>query len=133
MSNTIHVRLAGIDAPESKAFGMPKQPGSEAAKRWLSDRVLHKGVVVKLHRRDQYQRLVCSVWRPYFWVFEKNVSLEMVASGNAVVYRQHGAEYDNLEVKLAAAENYARRKRLGVWGLKEGFISPAEHKRRHLK
>jgi endonuclease YncB( thermonuclease family) len=64
-NNTLHIRLAGIDAPESSAFGMPKQPGSEEAKRWLSSRILHQPVLVKLHRRDQYQRLVNSFKKIY--------------------------------------------------------------------
>jgi endonuclease YncB( thermonuclease family) len=55
---TIHVRLAGIDAPESGHFGMPAQPFSQEAKQWLSDRLLHRIVTIQPLRRDQYHRLV---------------------------------------------------------------------------
>jgi endonuclease YncB( thermonuclease family) len=57
----------------------------------------------------------------------------MVAEGYAIVYRQHGAEYNGLEAQLTAAEKNARLKRLGIWSGNGEFISPSEHKRRHLK
>jgi endonuclease YncB( thermonuclease family) len=56
--HTIHVRLAGIDAPEGAHFGQPGQPYSSEAKGWLHKRIHGKAVTIQLYSRDQYHRAV---------------------------------------------------------------------------
>ena len=60
--STIHVRLMGIDAPESRAFGMPSQPHSHAAKSFLKS-LCPPGQLVRIRplRIDQYHRLIATV------------------------------------------------------------------------
>lgn len=129
-SETINVRLAGIDAPELAHFGMAEQPYAKEAIEWLRKKVQGRSIKIRPLRIDQYQRLVASVWvrRLFFWW--QNVSLEMVRNGYATMYTGIGAEYDGLKGKLEQLEQRARRKQLGMWQqLRTGtYVSPAEHK-----
>lgn len=129
-SETINVRLAGIDAPELAHFGMAEQPYAREALEWLRKRVEGRPVKIKPLRIDQYQRLVASVWVRWMVFWWQNVSLEMVRNGYATMYTGMGAEYDGLKGKLEKLEQRARRKRLGMWKqLRNGtYVSPAEHK-----
>src|SRR5271155_2725937 len=54
-AGTIHVRLAGVDAPEGAHFGNKAQPYAEEAQNWLTNYVLGKRVRVKLLARDRYE------------------------------------------------------------------------------
>jgi len=130
---TIPIRLAGIDAPESSHFGKPAQPYSSEAVAWLRNYVLNGRVRVKLHRRDQYDRVVATVWmRQGFLKYRKtNVGLEMVKAGLAGVYEaKTGTEFGGLEEKYRAAEVEARYKKKGMWALKKGYESPRAYKTR---
>jgi endonuclease YncB( thermonuclease family) len=106
-AGTIHIRLAGIDAPECAHFGNPAQPYSSEAQTWLTNYVLGKRLRVTLLARDRYERVVCSVkiWK---WGIQKNVSLEMVKAGWAEVYVNHGAEYGGIEMELKKALDVAK-------------------------
>lgn len=129
----IAVRLAGIDAPESSHFGKPAQPYSSEAMSWLKNYVLNGRVRVKLHRRDQYDRVVATVWmRQGFLKYRKtNVGLEMVKAGLAGVYEaKTGTEFGGLEEKYRMAEADARAKKKGMWALKKGYESPRAYKTR---
>lgn len=64
-------------------------------------------------------------------LFKRNVSLEMVQAGQAVVYSQAGAEYNGIEQQLRDAEQKAQKRKLGIWK-RSSFISPAEHKKKFL-
>jgi hypothetical protein len=55
---TLSIRLAGADAPESSHFGKPSQPLSKEAKEELEKLVLGKTVWCQAAHIDQYQRLV---------------------------------------------------------------------------
>lgn len=101
-AGTLHIRLAGIDAPEGAHFGNPAQPYAAEAQTWLTNYVLGKRLRVTLLARDRYERVVCSVkvWR---WGFRRDVSLEMVKAGWAEVYVNYGAEYGGLERELKKA------------------------------
>jgi endonuclease YncB( thermonuclease family) len=57
---TLHVRLAGVDAPEGAHFGMPAQPFSAEAKDWLTNLSMNKKVHLELYSRDRYDRVVSS-------------------------------------------------------------------------
>lgn len=55
---TLHIRIAGVDAPESSYFGKPGQLGADMVKSWLRKEVEGKTMWVELLRKDQYNRVV---------------------------------------------------------------------------
>lgn len=55
---TLHIRIAGIDAPEAAHFGRPAQPHSAESLEWLRQTLLGKRVRCQLLRKDQYSRIV---------------------------------------------------------------------------
>ncbi|KAI8821749.1 uncharacterized protein EV422DRAFT_430358 [Fimicolochytrium jonesii] len=127
---TIHVRLAGVDAPEAAHFGQQAQPYSAEAKQWLEQRVMEKTVFVRPLRRDQYGRLVSMVWtRSLFPPFRRNVNVDMLRAGWAVLYTATGAEYDGMYEELKQAELHARATRRGMWASEKPLVSPGEHKK----
>ena len=79
------VRLARIDAPETK--GLTK-PAGEAAKNYLHERVIGKAIVIKTkrHGKGKYGRYIAEVFR----IDTKdpiNINDLMVSKGHAI-YRQ---------------------------------------------
>ncbi|THU80849.1 SNase-domain-containing protein [Dendrothele bispora CBS 962.96] len=130
---TIHIRMAGVDAPEAGHFGKPAQPYAEESLAWLKNRLLGKRVYCRLLRSDQYSRTVANVVvKRRFLPGTTDVCLEMLQSGWGITYDQHGAEYGpgGKEVYLKA-EAEAKVARKGMW--KKGVTgeTPAEYKRRH--
>ena len=93
------VRLAGIDAPETK------QPYSAKAKEALSEKVFGKEVEVRPEGKDKYGRTI-GVIR----LGERNINAELVREGWAWQYRQ----YDKSK-ELADAEAEARKAKRGLW------------------
>jgi endonuclease YncB( thermonuclease family) len=103
----VRVRLAGIDAPESR------QPWGSWAQQALSALVFRKTVVVMVQDTDRYGRTVGTVW-----VDRLNVNAEMVRQGHAWVYRQY------LRDRSLLALEEARQARRGLWSLSEGEWVP---------
>ncbi|MGV0961070.1 MAG: thermonuclease family protein [Limnohabitans sp.] len=68
----IKIRLAGIDAPESR------MPYGHAAQVHLAELVLNKEVIAVTHKHDRYGRTVATLW-----VGTKDVNLTMVQDGLA--------------------------------------------------
>lgn len=93
------IRLAKIDAPESK------QPFGQKAKQALSDKVFGRQVRVVYKERDQYQRIIGTVW-----LEGREINLEMIKAGLAWHYRT----YDQT-LAYAEAEAAARQAKLGLW------------------
>ena len=142
---SIHVRIAGVDAPEMAHFGRPAQPGGREALDWLTAYVLGRRVRARLWRKDQYGRVVASVrvrrgWFPPWW---RDVALEMLRRGLATVYEaKSGAEFGGRKEDYVAAEERARRAKVGMWterggvwrrilgGGEEAVETPMEFKRR---
>ncbi|KAI9283534.1 hypothetical protein BC943DRAFT_327864 [Umbelopsis sp. AD052] len=131
---TLHVRLAGVDAPEGAHFGMPAQPFSAEAKDWLTNLSLNKKVHLELYSRDRYDRVVAMAhlrtW-PFYWI-RRNVSLEMLKAGMASIYTSKGAEYGKYLAKLEKAEQQAQRRKKGIWSQKD-FVDPSIHKKQFLR
>ncbi|ODQ56535.1 putative nuclease [Saitoella complicata NRRL Y-17804] len=127
---TIHVRLAGIDAPECAHFGKPAQPYSAEALAWLRGKLLNRRVRVQLYQRDQYTRVVGMCWYWKWGIWKQNVSLEMLQVGLATVYTSAGSVYGEIEQDLLKAEKTARSKKVGMWKLGEKYESPAAYKQR---
>ncbi|BCR84328.1 thermonuclease family protein [Aspergillus chevalieri] len=120
---TVHVRLAGIDAPELSHFGRPEQPFARDAHTWLTSYLLHRNVHAYVHRQDQYQRVVASVYVRRALDFpipfrRRDVSYEMLKRGLATVYEaKFGAEFggEAMENKYRKAEWWAKWKKKGLW------------------
>ncbi|KAK3330809.1 nuclease domain-containing protein [Apodospora peruviana] len=121
---TISIRIAGIDAPEGAHFGRPAQPYSGEALDWLKSYVLGKRVRAYIYRRDQYERVVATVFvrkAPFF--LRKDVGLEMLKRGLATIYEaKTGAEFGGAKMKAnyLAAEATARQKGKGLWAAESG-------------
>ncbi|OIW35604.1 SNase-domain-containing protein, partial [Coniochaeta ligniaria NRRL 30616] len=122
---TIPIRLAGVDAPEGAHFGRAAQPFSGEALAFLQDFVGGRRVRAYLYRRDQYDRIVATVFvrrPPFFWP-RKDVGLEMIRRGLATTYEaKSGAEFGGkvAEERYKAAEEEARRRRRGMWSAQRG-------------
>ncbi|KAF8895191.1 hypothetical protein BD779DRAFT_1498029 [Infundibulicybe gibba] len=139
-NNTIHIRIAGADAPEAAHFGRPAQPHAPESLAWLRSRILGKRVKCQLIKRDQYSRVVAAVLTPSESVFSRtmrnprrSLALEMIRAGCGTTYQQAGADYAPWgKDAFLRIEEEARSKRRGMW--KHGVDSvetPGEYKRRH--
>ncbi|EKM75415.1 hypothetical protein AGABI1DRAFT_80027 [Agaricus bisporus var. burnettii JB137-S8] len=134
---TLHVRIAGVDAPEAAHFGKPAQPHSNESLAWLRQKISGKPIYCQLLRRDQYHRVVAHVClAPRFLpgvIFRgKNLSLEMLAAGCVMTYEQAGAEYGpEGKTEYLRVENEARAAKRGMWAGGKANETPAEYKRRH--
>ena len=104
------IRLAGIDAPESKHPQKPVQCLSEEASAFLSRLVDGKRIDCKVDSqgRDRYGRLLCHVF-----VGGSYVNRLLVDEGLAIVYR---AKRSDRHSELLVAEEKARGSGKGVWG-----------------
>ena len=130
---TIHVRLAGVDAPELAHFGRPSQPYGQEALEWLTAYLGGRRVRAYVYRADQYQRVAATA---YVWkgLLRRDVGLQMIRAGLATVYEaKTGAEFgEGLEDKYKKAMWWAKTKRKGMWsGNSKNFESPREYKTRH--
>ncbi len=104
-NRTHRVRLAGIDAPESK------QPFGAKAKRVLSELVGGETLTVEWHKRDRYDRLVGKLM-----LDGADVNLALVRAGYAWWYRAYAGEQSSSDRRLyEAAETAARREGVGLW------------------
>ncbi|BFZ53465.1 putative endonuclease lcl3 [Savitreella phatthalungensis] len=129
---TIHVRIAGVDAPELAHFGKPAQPFGKEALAWLTAYTIGKRVRVYVRSRDRFDRVVANprirTW-PAKWI-ARDVGLEQVRAGLATVFREGGAEYGGMLAKLEQAEKEAKRAKRGMWARGKKLETPAEYKRR---
>lgn len=127
----ISIRLAGIDAPEGAHFGKTAQPFAAEALTWLTDYILGKRVRARIYKRDQYDRIVATVFVRRF-LFRRDVGLEMLKKGLATTYEsKSGAEFGGLEEKYKAAEAKAKAQKLGIWARNPKFFeSPRAYKAR---
>lgn len=142
---TIGIRIAGVDAPEAAHFGKPEQPYAREALEWLRGEVLHKYVRAYPYRRDQYERVVCTVYKRKWVFFRTDVGLQMLKRGLATVYEaKFGSEFGDQEEKYREVEAKAKKQGVGMWkepGIIARFLgaksepveSPREYKTRTAK
>ncbi|KAJ5403670.1 hypothetical protein N7509_003541 [Penicillium cosmopolitanum] len=136
--NTIHIRLAGVDAPELAHFGRPEQPFARETHAWLTEYLSNRRVRASVYKQDQYNRVVASVFVRRAFDFppfrRRDVSYEMLRRGLATVYEAKvGAEYggDAMEKKYRRAEWWAKRRSKGLWkDIGPDWESPREYKTR---
>ncbi len=122
-----HVRLIGVDTPETKHPSKPVECfGAEAAT--FTAAVLPPGTEVRLvgdtEERDAFGRLLAYVWRAHDGVF---VNLELAAQGYAdlLTIAPNVAHTRELADAVAAARTTGR----GLWGACGGPGVPADRGR----
>ncbi|OCK81032.1 SNase-domain-containing protein [Lepidopterella palustris CBS 459.81] len=114
-AKTIHIRIAGVDAPELAHFGRPAQPYSQEALEWLTQYISNRRVRAYIYRRDQYNRVVAMVCIRK-WFITKDVGMEMLKRGLATVYEaKSGSEFGKFEKEYRQAEEKAKRNKVGMW------------------
>ncbi|KAG0216511.1 putative endonuclease lcl3 [Mortierella sp. GBA30] len=133
-NQTLHIRIAGVDAPEGAHFGMPAQPFSQESLEWLRKELKGKNVLIKPFSKDRYERVVSMAWYPRLLPFfpMKNVSVEMLKIGYGQIYRQAGAEYGGMLKEFEKIESKAKRRKAGIWSQKN-MVSAADHKKQYLR
>lgn len=94
------IRLHQIDAPERG------QPGADAARRALADKVDDRTVRVHVFTVDDYGRLVAGIG-----LGERDINRELVREGHAWAYRRYLED-----PSLLADETAARQAGRGLWG-----------------
>ncbi|KAK4230975.1 hypothetical protein QBC38DRAFT_355589 [Podospora fimiseda] len=126
--NTIPIRIAGVDAPEGAHFGRTAQPFATEAQNFLDSYILNRRVRAYIYRKDQYDRIVASVYvrKPPFFFPRKDVGLEILKAGLATTYEaKFGAEYGGAkkEENYKASEALAKQKGKGMWSLEKPVVS----------
>jgi micrococcal nuclease len=105
-NKTVTVRLACIDAPEMK-----QNPwGQQSSARLKQLLPVGQAITLRAIETDKYKRLVAEVF-----VENRNVNLNMVQEGQAVVYRQYLKGCRESKDSLLQGENYAKQQRLAFW------------------
>ncbi|KAI5124543.1 hypothetical protein M0805_003065 [Coniferiporia weirii] len=143
VDQTLHIRMAGIDAPEISHFGNPGQEFGDEALAWTKQTLEGKFIYCQLLRRDQYRRIVAvpmlpwpllpNFFTPLFGI-GKCVSFEMLKAGWAVTYVEGGAVYGKWgAAKFLKLEAQAKKKKIGQWARGTDVESPAEYKRRYAR
>ncbi|WWC88580.1 uncharacterized protein L201_003492 [Kwoniella dendrophila CBS 6074] len=130
---TIHIRIAGVDAPENAHFGQPAQPHAKESLEWLRSTIIGKKMKCQLLAKDQYNRIVAVPYINRLLWFDKPLPLLMLKEGMAVVYEAGGAEYGpwGLE-KMKSIQAQAKSSKKGLWSLKK-FEHPSDFKARMKK
>jgi len=122
---TLRVRLAGMDAPETR------QPYANQARRALRALVMNKKATLRCNKIDIYQRHVCTVWvapaaapnGPH----TLDVGLAMLTQGMAWWYRHYASEQPPQQRgQYEFAEKQARAKRAGLWASRTPPVPPWE-------
>lgn len=143
--NTLHVRIAGVDAPERAHFGRPDQPFGQEAMDWLSSTIEGRYVRVWPQSPDRFQRVVSTVAVRLPWrLWRSDLGLTMIRSGWSTVYEaKTGSEFGGREEQYREAEKQAKVQKLGIWqevgivrkmlGHTTKFESPREYKNRMKK
>lgn len=120
-----HIRLFGIDAPESKqeceANGLPWKCGEVATSK-LRELIGASAITCTPKDKDRYDRTVaeCSLYGR-----ERTLNELMVFLGYAIAYRKYGGE------KYEAAEREAKSWKVGLW--QGTFTYPWVWRQQHKK
>lgn len=104
-SGTLRVRLAGIDAPESR------MPYGREAKAHLAAMVLGKEVQAIVHKKDRYGRTIATLM-----LNTKDVNLAMLQAGMAWHYQQYVREQTKDQASAySQSEQLAQTAGRGLW------------------
>ncbi|MGB0866653.1 MAG: thermonuclease family protein [Granulosicoccaceae bacterium] len=110
----LEIRLVCIDAPE-----LSQKPYGAWAKRALTG-LLGESFQADYQGKDRYGRTLATLWRD-----QRDLNLELLSTGDAVLYRKYCSKS-----KYLAAEAAARNGKIGVWDGEYSFIMPWEWRRR---
>lgn len=135
---TLHVRIAGVDAPELPHFGKPGQKYGEEALAWLRGQLMfqahpQKGEDARIGRKvrcyvwskDQYGRVVGTCWIRRASLLAGlpkglgcwDLGERMLNAGWATVFEgKNVAEFGGKEDTYRAVEAQAKKERIGMWG-----------------
>jgi micrococcal nuclease len=118
----IEIRLACIDAPEVKQTWGIKSTDQ-------LNQLLPHGQNIELREigKDRYKRTVAEIF-----VNSRSVNLQMVSTGDAVVYPRYLNNCESTKNQYLQAENYAKINKLGFWK-QENPIMPWDFRRNHRK
>lgn len=104
-SGTLRIRLAGIDAPESR------MPYGREAKAHLAAMVLGKEVQAIVHKKDRYGRTIATLM-----LNTKDVNLAMLQAGMAWHYKQYVREQTKDQASTySQSEQLAQTAGRGLW------------------
>ncbi len=137
--NTIIIRLAAVDAPETAKQGREGQPYSEEAKKFVTENLKGKKVRIKLLAKDQYGRALGRLKYHKTGLFiltssERDISEQLLSKGLAVVYRGGGAQYDGGIEQWNKLEQKAILKKRGMWMNGSDKVQlPSQYKRQSKK
>lgn len=96
----LKIRVWGIDAPE-----MGQKPWGEKSRDVLRSLLPSGPITIETITTDRYGRTVARLYDG-----ERDLSLEMVRRGQAVVYERYNKSKD-----YKAAQAQAKREKLGIW------------------
>ena len=99
------IRLACIDAPEKKQSG--EKESTDKLKQLLP---IGQNIKLRLVNRDRYKRLIGEIY-----LNNQSINLQMVAEGQAVVYRQYLSGCLDSKDNFLNAESKAKNQKLGFW------------------
>ena len=117
-SETIRIRLASIDAPEtSHGSDQPGQPFGEASRKFLAGLVAGKTIQAQCFEKDRFGRHICDV--P---VENTTANRLLVKNGMAWANQQGKGKYLR-DPSLPELEKQARAARLGLWA-EPGAVAP---------
>jgi len=90
---------------------------------------MNRRVRAYIYKRDQYERVVATVFVRRFLI-RRDVGQEMLKAGLATVYEaKMGAEFGDFEQKYRSVEERAKKKKLGMWsGKMKDYESPRDYK-----
>ena len=115
-SSTIRIRLNGIDCPERK------QDYFQVCKDALSQYIFGKNVILVTRGKDRWRRVIADVY-----INNEFINYKMVKNG----FAWHFKKYSN-DKRLADAEAEARKKKIGLWKMKDP-IAPWNQRKRIKK
>ena len=98
----IRIRLNGIDCPERK------QDYYQVCKDALSTYIFGKDVTLITHGKDRWKRVIADVY-----MNKEYINLKMVENGFAWHFKKYSKD-----INLAKAEENARKKKAGIWKMK---------------
>jgi len=98
-SGSEKVRLAEIDAPESK------QAHGQVAADYLAGLILNRQVTIQYSKRGRYGRIIGTVM-----LAGQNINSQMISTGRAWHYKRYSKS-----PTLASLESTARANGLGLW------------------
>ena len=117
-NETIRIRLASIDAPEtSHGSDQPGQPYGEASRKFLAGLVAGKTVEAQCFEKDRFGRLICDI--PVDGTTANRLS---VKNGMSWANQQGKGKYLR-DPSLPELEKQARAAKLGLWA-EPGAVAP---------